>query len=100
MSIGLLGKKIGMTQVFSDDGKMVGVTAIEAGPCAILAVKEKNIERIKKGMEELTKVSHKLAEEIYKQAAAKQQKPQDYIGKVIKHIRLCTMQRKQLNYFV
>jgi len=36
------------------------------------AVKEKNIERIKKGMEELTKVSHKLAEEIYKQAAAKQ----------------------------
>ena len=41
------------------------------------AVKDKNIERIKKGMEELTKVSHKLAEEIYKQAAAKQQKPQD-----------------------
>ena len=41
------------------------------------AVKEKNIERIKKGMEELTKVSHKLAEEIYKQAAAKQQKSQD-----------------------
>jgi molecular chaperone DnaK len=41
------------------------------------AVKEKNIERIKKGMEELTKVSHKLAEEIYKQAAAKQQKSQN-----------------------
>ena len=41
------------------------------------AVKDKNIERIKKGMEELTKVSHKLAEEIYKQAAAKQQKTQD-----------------------
>jgi len=37
------------------------------------AVKDKNIDRIKKGMEELTKVSHKLAEEIYKQAAAKQQ---------------------------
>ena len=42
------------------------------------AIKEKNIERIKKGMEELTTVSHKLAEEIYKQAAAaKQQKSQD-----------------------
>ena len=38
------------------------------------AIKEKNIERMKKGMEELTKVTHKLAEEIYKQAAAKQQK--------------------------
>ena len=44
------------------------------------AVKDKNIERIKKGMEELTKVSHKLAEEIYKQAAAKQQKSQNAAG--------------------
>ncbi len=40
------------------------------------AVKDKNVERIKKGMEDLTKVSHKLAEEIYKQAAAKQQQAQ------------------------
>jgi molecular chaperone DnaK len=36
------------------------------------AIKDKNVERIKKGMEELTSASHKLAEEIYKQAAAKQ----------------------------
>lgn len=41
---GLLGKKIGRTQVFTEDGKMVGVTAIEAGPCPILAVKEKSIQ--------------------------------------------------------
>ncbi|MEK6727387.1 MAG: 50S ribosomal protein L3 [Candidatus Omnitrophota bacterium] len=41
---GLLGKKIGRTQVFADDGKMVGVTAIEAGPCPVLAVKEKSIQ--------------------------------------------------------
>jgi len=37
------------------------------------AIKDKNIDRIKKGMEDLTKSSHKLAEEIYKQSAAKQQ---------------------------
>ena len=37
------------------------------------AIKEKNIDRIKKGMEELTKASHKLAEEVYKQASGKQQ---------------------------
>jgi molecular chaperone DnaK len=37
------------------------------------AIKDKNVDRVKKGMDELTKVSHKLAEEIYKQAAAKQQ---------------------------
>jgi molecular chaperone DnaK len=37
------------------------------------AIKDKNVVRIKSGMEDLTKASHKLAEEIYKQAAAKQQ---------------------------
>jgi len=37
------------------------------------AIKDKNIERIKKAMDDLTKSSHKLAEEIYKQASAKQQ---------------------------
>lgn len=42
--IGILGKKIGMTQVFTDDGKSVGVTAVEAGPCPVLAVKEKSLQ--------------------------------------------------------
>lgn len=41
---GILGKKIGMTQVFSEDNKMVAVTAIEAGPCPVLAVKDKHIQ--------------------------------------------------------
>jgi len=42
--IGILGKKIGMTQIFADDGALVSVTAIEAGPCPVLAVKDKNIQ--------------------------------------------------------
>jgi molecular chaperone DnaK len=37
------------------------------------AIKDKNVDRIKKGMDELTRASHKLAEEIYKQASSKQQ---------------------------
>jgi molecular chaperone DnaK len=41
------------------------------------AMKDKNIDRVKKGMEELTKASHKLAEEIYKQQAQKQQSQGD-----------------------
>jgi len=41
---GILGKKIGMTQVFTEDNKMVAVTAIEAGPCPVLAVKDKHIQ--------------------------------------------------------
>lgn len=33
-----------MTQVFSDEGKLLCVTAIEAGPCAVLAVNEKSVQ--------------------------------------------------------
>src|SRR5437667_405244 len=36
---GLIGRKIGMTQVFSDDGSHVPVTVIEAGPCTIIGIR-------------------------------------------------------------
>ena len=42
--VGLLGKKIGMTQVFTDDGRLIGVTAVEAGPCPVLSVNEKSVQ--------------------------------------------------------
>jgi len=42
--IGLIGKKIGMTQVFTADNSQVGVTAILAGPCPVLMVKDKNVQ--------------------------------------------------------
>ncbi|HEY4935280.1 MAG TPA: 50S ribosomal protein L3, partial [Puia sp.] len=37
--IGLIGKKIGMTSVFTPDGKQVACTIIEAGPCIVTQVK-------------------------------------------------------------
>jgi large subunit ribosomal protein L3 len=40
MISGLLGKKIGMTQIFDKDGNIFAVTAIEAGPCFILGLSE------------------------------------------------------------
>ena len=36
---GLIGKKIGMTSVFSADGKNIPCTVIEAGPCVVTQVK-------------------------------------------------------------
>ena len=39
---GLLGKKLGMTSVFTDDGSCVPCTLIEAGPCYVTAVKTKD----------------------------------------------------------
>lgn len=40
----LLGKKIGMTQIFGDEGKIMAVTAIEAGPCVVMGVNQKNVK--------------------------------------------------------
>lgn len=39
MNITLLGKKVGMTQVFDDENRLVPVTVIEAGPCPVTQIK-------------------------------------------------------------
>jgi len=40
---GLIGKKIGMTQIFDDTGEAIPITLIEAGPCYVTQVR--NVER-------------------------------------------------------
>ncbi|WP_202081239.1 50S ribosomal protein L3 [Caldalkalibacillus salinus] len=40
MTKGILGKKLGMTQVFGDNGVVLPVTVIEAGPCVVLQKKD------------------------------------------------------------
>ena len=39
MKKGILAKKIGMTQIFLEDGKMLPVTVLEAGPCTVIQKK-------------------------------------------------------------
>ncbi len=39
MSVGLLGRKVGMAQVYDDNGVIVPVTVIEAGPCAVTRIR-------------------------------------------------------------
>ena len=41
MKKGIIGKKIGMTQIFDDNGNAIPVTVIEAGPCAVTQIKTK-----------------------------------------------------------
>ena len=42
MKKGLIGKKIGMTQIFDEKGNVIPVTVVEAGPCAV--VQKKTVE--------------------------------------------------------
>ena len=39
MSKAIIGRKVGMTQLFAEDGKVIPVTVIEAGPCPVVQVK-------------------------------------------------------------
>ena len=39
MTLGVIGKKVGMTQIFDESGKVIPVTVIEAGPCVVAQVK-------------------------------------------------------------
>ena len=41
MNKAIIGKKVGMTQIFSPDGKVIPVTVVEAGPCPIVQIKTK-----------------------------------------------------------
>ena len=39
MKKALIGKKVGMTQIFDENGKVIPVTAIEVGPCTVTQIK-------------------------------------------------------------
>ena len=43
MTLGVIGEKLGMTQIFTPDGLVVPVTVVEAGPCAV--VRKKTIDK-------------------------------------------------------
>jgi large subunit ribosomal protein L3 len=60
MGVGLLGKKIGMSQIFHEDGSVVPVTVIKVGPCMVVQRKTADKEgynAIQVGFEEITKVA-------------------------------------------
>ena len=54
--IGLIGKKIGMTQIFDEKGNMIPVTVIQAGPCRVIHRKNKDkhgYDAVQLGFEEV-----------------------------------------------
>lgn len=59
MKKAILAKKVGMTQVFSEDGKLTPVTVLQAGPCVVLQVKtteNDGYEAVKVGFDEIRNV--------------------------------------------
>lgn len=72
---GILGRKLGMTQVFDESGRMHPVTVVEAGPCCVLQVKtieNDGYEAIKVGFGEIKKEKKvsKAMKGIFKKASS------------------------------
>jgi large subunit ribosomal protein L3 len=68
---GLIGRKVGMTQVFGDDGNHVPVTVIQAGPCAVLAIRTREshgYDALQLGFEPKKKNVSKPAAGVFKKA--------------------------------
>ena len=78
MNKAIIGRKLGMTQLFSADGKVIPVTVIEAGPCPVVQVK--TLERdgysaVKLGFDETTeKAINKPQVGLFKKAGVAPQK--------------------------
>ena len=78
MSKAIIGRKLGMTQIFTQDGKVIPVTVVEAGPCPVVQVKtvEKDgYKAVKLGFDEVSeKALNKPALGQFKKAGVKPQK--------------------------
>jgi large subunit ribosomal protein L3 len=64
MLSGLIGKKVGMTRIFIEDGSSVPVTVIEAGPCTVIQKKTKDTdgyEALQLGFDRAKKVNRPMA---------------------------------------
>ena len=59
MSVGLLGNKIGMTQIFDESGNIIPVTILKVGPCIITQVKTENLDGYKAVQVGYSNVSNK-----------------------------------------
>ena len=56
MNKAIIGKKIGMTQIFNENGKLIPVTVVEAGPCVVVqkkTIEKDGYEAIQVGFEEI-----------------------------------------------
>jgi large subunit ribosomal protein L3 len=71
MKEGLIGRKKGMTQVFGEDGNLIPVTVVEAGPCTVVGLRTKpthGYDAIQLGFEPRKKNVNKAMAGLYKKA--------------------------------
>src|SRR4030095_10708475 len=85
MKEGLIGRKVGMTQVFGEDGNMIPVTVVQLGPCTVVSVRTQathGYDALQIGFEPRKKNVTKAMAGVYKKAGVAAPM------KILKEIRL------------
>jgi large subunit ribosomal protein L3 len=80
----LIGRKVGMTQVFADDGSHVPVTVVQAGPCTIVGIRTKD----KHGYDALQVGFEKAKKNVSKPRAGHFKKANVEPARVLREVRL------------
>ena len=86
MNKAIIGKKLGTTQIFSADGKVIPVTVVEAGPCPVVQIKtveHDGYQAIKLGFDEVKEAS------LNKPEAGQFKKAGVACQRVLKEFRVC-----------
>ena len=77
----ILGKKLGMTQVYDDNGKLIPVTVVQAGPCTVLQVKTSDgadgYDAVQVGLEDIK--AHRAKKPAIGHAAKAETKPKRFV---------------------
>ena len=95
--IGLIGRKLGMTQIPEEDGSMIPVTVIEAGPCIVLGIRrvdKDGYSSIKLGYGEVPK--KKLSKPILGELVKALGEREVYPARVIKEFRVSNPEEFQI----
>lgn len=83
MKVGLLGRKVGMTQIFQEDGTIVPVTVLECGPCTVLQLRTEERDgysAIQLGFDDKRRKSANAAERGHAKLAASE--PKRYVREI------------------
>jgi len=95
---GLIGKKIGMTQLFQDNGTLIGVTVIQAGPCTVTQVRtpaRDGHQAVQLGYQETGRVSVKDGQTLKRALGNRSVRPLSLpeaghlkgVGRLFRHLR-------------
>src|SRR5262245_39169626 len=94
LKMGLLGRKIGMTQVFHEDGTALGVTAVSVGPCVVVGKRttdKHGYSALQLGFEELpVRLATRPGTGYFKKAG---------VEKPLRHLREVRLEAKDLDKY-